>query len=110
MSLYADYLLEREGISVIESDNGFLSYVQHEDALYIVDVFVKPEARRTHEATSLESKAIEIARSLGLKKMMGSVVLNVNGVSRSLKMMIGSGYEYLSFDADKQTMFFVKDI
>lgn len=110
MTLYAQYLLEREGIKIIESEKGFMTYVPADGALYIVDVFIEPSARRTGEATALEARVIEVAKSLGFNKLMGSVALNVNGVTTSLKMMLGSGYEFLSLNAEKQIMYFTKEI
>ena len=112
MSLYADYLKEREGLETIESaaGDGFLTYTVTEEYLYIVDIYTKPEARRTGAATKLEAMAAAVARSCGLSHLMGSVALNVEGVAVSLKMMINRGYTFQSFNAEKQIMYFLKGI
>jgi len=108
--MYAEYLKEREGIETLQSDDGFMTYTMTEDALYIVDVYIKPEARRTGAATALEAKAIAIAKEAGRKHLMGSVSFGVAGVDASLKMMVRSGYSFLSFNAEKQIVYFSKEI
>lgn len=110
MSIYADYLKEREGIETLESADGFMTYTLTEDALYIVDVYVRPEARRTGAATALEEQAIAKAKEAGRAHLMGSVSFGVAGVDASLKMMIRSGYSFLSFNEEKQIMYFTKGI
>ncbi len=108
--MYAEYLKEREGIETLTSENGFMTYTLTDDAVYIVDVYIRPEARKTGEATKLEAKVIEKAKEAGKSHLMGSVSFGVAGIDASLKMMVRSGYSFLSFDNEKQLMYFVKGI
>lgn len=93
MSLYSDYIKEREGSHVVEDDKGFATYKLLENEVYIVDVYVKPEFRQTKIASSYADKVTEIARSLGYKKLTGSVVPSAPGGTRNVKSMIAYGYE-----------------
>lgn len=110
MSLYVDYLKEREGIETIESEDGFLTYTMTEEYLYIVDVYTRPSARNEGVLRGLERQAEKIAKEHGLRFLMGSVALNVNGVAASLKVLHNRGYSFQSFDDDKKMMYFLKEI
>jgi len=59
MSLYAEYLSERTDDKIIETDFGFAVYRHWEDnAIFIVDVYVKPAFRKALLASSLVKKII----------------------------------------------------
>lgn len=111
MKRYANYMKEREGVSLVESEHGFATYsVLDDGSFYIIDIYVDKEFRKSGEATELESKIIEVAKKSGASKLIGSVALDVNGVTESLSVLLRSGYKYLSVDHSKSMLYFVKEI
>lgn len=92
MSLYADYLKERTRDSIIETDQGFATYrYTDEKTVYIVDIYVKPKARRLGVASQLADKIASEAKQRGCTKVLGSVVPSANGSTVSLRVLLGYG-------------------
>lgn len=107
-SLYAQYIKEREGTNTIEDEYGFATYKFVGEYCYIVNVYVKPEFRGSHIATSYETEVANIAREKGYKKLLGSVAPEAVGATASLKAMLASNYKLLK--ANEGLIFFVKEI
>lgn len=93
MSLYAKYIEERLGKQIIESDKSFVVYSFTEDAVYISDVYIDKEYRRTGEASRLGDKVTEIAKSKGYNKLLGSVQPSTKGSSESMQMLLAYGFK-----------------
>lgn len=96
MSLYADYIKERENKETVESELGFATYSFIKDGAYIVDIYVKPEYRKSHVASDLANQVTEIAKKKGLKKLFGSVVPSANGSTASLKALFSYGFKLVN--------------
>ncbi len=101
MSLYAEYLKERTNDEIIEIDDGFCTY-RYIDALtvYIVDIYIKPEARQFGHASKLADVVAEIARKKGCKCMVGTVQPSAKGSTISLQVLLGYGMSLVSSTAD----------
>lgn len=108
MSVYAEYLKEREGKEVVENDNGFLSYRIFNDYVYIVDIYVVPEKRKTGLAKFWADQVCEIAKAKGAKTLVGSVDVRANGATESLKVLLAYGMRVDSIDG--QMIYFKKDL
>lgn len=108
MSLYADYLIEREGKSVLELEHGFAVYQFLGDTCYIVDIYVKPQHRKSGYASIMADKIAKLAKEKGYNKLLGSVDLRANGCTISMKALLGYGFN-LKF-CDGQTIFLEKEI
>lgn len=93
MSLYADYIKEREGKDTVETADGFATYISHEDGMYIESIYVKPEQRKSGAAAKLADIITEIARAKQLKKLYGSVSPSAIGSTASLKVLLAYGFE-----------------
>lgn len=93
MSLYKDYVCELGGRDVIESDKGFATYSFYEDSVYIEDIFISPDFRKTNEASRMADQIASIAKSRGCKKMIGSVIPNNKGSTESLKVLLAYGFK-----------------
>lgn len=96
MSLYADYILEREGKQCIERKHGFITYLASGDDCYIIDFYVTPEARRTGKGTELANLVSQSAKKIGCKRLLGSVVPSTNGCSESMQALLWYGFKLLS--------------
>ena len=91
-SLYAQYLKERRGGETIEESYGFVTYhIISSTELYIEDVYVIPEERRSHKAVDLWNKVLEIAKQKGITKVIGSVDLNTSSRDISIKGLYARG-------------------
>lgn len=93
MSLYAEYLRERTADEIIEVDEGFATYryVENGTTVYIVDIYVKPEARKYGHASALADLIVGIAKKKGCTSLIGTVQPTAKGSTTSLKVLLGYG-------------------
>ena len=112
MSLYGDYIKERKGYGIIEDEHGFATYgtmdVDGEKAMYIEEIFVRPEFRQNKIASKYADEIALIAKNNGIKKLIGSVCTATNNAHQSLLVLLGYGFKLYSNDHD--TIYFIKDI
>lgn len=93
-SLYAKYLMERTDDLILEREFGYCTYrYVDEETVYIVDIFVLQEFRKTHYASDMADYVAAEAKAKGVKKMIGSVVPSKKGATISMKVLLGYGME-----------------
>lgn len=108
-SLYAQYMKEREDIDIIEKDNGYCTYKElGEDGLWIIDIFVEKDYRRTRLCYKMADEVAVIAKEKGLKYLYGSVDPKTNGATASMRMILNYGYEV--YMLDENLIWFRKDL
>lgn len=101
MSLYARYAKEFLGRSVIETEEGFVTYrYTDENTVYIENLYVIPELRQNKVASQLAQRVAEEAIVKGCKKMLGSVIPSANNSTVSMKVLLAYGFELDSATAD----------
>lgn len=94
MSLFSEYLQERTNTQIIETPQGFATYKFMDDnTVYLEDLYVKPEFRRSHVASQLADQVCEIARSKGCTHLIGSVVPSAKNSTASMKILLAYGME-----------------
>lgn len=93
MSLFGDYIKQRENKDIVESDKGFATYSVVKDGIYIEDIFVSADHRHSGEAAKMADKIADIAREKGLNKLFGSVSPSALGSTTSLKVLLAYGFE-----------------
>ena len=114
MSLYAEYLREKTSDQIIESDKGFITYRFYYDqkdnceAVYIIDLYVRPEFRKSHVASDAADIVVRIAKKRGCKKLLGSVVPSNKDCTSSVKVLLAYGMSIES--ATENMIWFKKDI
>jgi predicted GNAT family acetyltransferase len=93
MDLYRDYIAEREHkVLVLDTnDHGFLTYKVLGDCIYIVDLFVKQEFRKSGVAKKMADHVSEIAISMKKPALLGSVSPSDPNVTENLKVFLGYG-------------------
>lgn len=92
MSFYADYLRERTSDEIIETEDGFATYRFIEaGTVYIIDIYIKPESRKTRAASNIADTIVEAAKLRGCNKLIGSVAPSTKGSTTSLKVLLGYG-------------------
>jgi GNAT superfamily N-acetyltransferase len=99
-SHYGSYIYEREGKSIYEDERGFITYIFWNDlgSVYLEDIYVAPEYRRSKATFDLVKKVEDEARAKGYKTLVGSVKPRANGATTSLKGMLAHGFEVDSCD------------
>jgi len=96
MSLYGDYIKERESYQIMEDERGFATFAFNNHECYIRDVYIKPEFRKEGVAKHFVDSIETIAKAAGCKKMIGSVDASMRGADASLKFVLGCGYKFRS--------------
>ena len=110
MSLYAQFIKEREGFETLEVEHGYATYKQVEkDMVYVRDIFVEENFRQNGLAYELSIQLAEIAKGLGCTKITGSVCVSDDiGVTISMKFLLGNGFKFSH--AHGTMLYFVKEI
>lgn len=96
MSLYGEYLKEREGREIYEDENGFATFMYcgaERNECYIIDIFVKANKRNQKVASHYADRIAEEARANGCEFLSGSVDPKSNGANDSLKVLLAYGFE-----------------
>lgn len=91
-SLFARYKKERENAIVVEDEFGFASAKVVEDGLYIDEIYVIPEKRKEGIASKYADRLEEVAVELDYKKLYGSVCIDANKATDSLKVLLAYGF------------------
>ena len=100
MSLYAEYLKERTNDEILETARGFATYRFVEKSVYIIDIYVVPQFRKTGEASQMADNIAKMAKELGYKKIIGSVVPSNKESTSSLKVLLAYGMRLSSSSQD----------
>lgn len=108
MSLFAEYLKEREGKEVLETEVGFAIYSFNGTECYLSDIFVRAGLRRSGAATELADEVSERARIAGCKILSGSVNPRLKSATTSIKVLLGYGMQLHSSSQD--ALIFVKEL
>ena len=90
-SLYAKYIQEREDGLIVENDFGFATYKIISDGVYIQDIYVLPDKRKSGVAKALADQVCLIAKEKNLKLVFGSVDVRANHATDSMKVLIAYG-------------------
>lgn len=101
-SLYASYLNERTNDEILESQDGFATYrfINDGKSVYIIDIFTKPEVRKTGYAAALADIIVKRAKEKGCTELIGTVVPSTKGATTSLKVLLAYGMELQSAAPD----------
>jgi len=94
MSLYSQYIKEREDKDIIETDKGFATFKIFDNGeCYLQDIYIIPEYRKTHLATEMANRVSDIAREHGCKLLVGSVCTDDKYATRNMKVFLSYGME-----------------
>lgn len=91
-SLYAQYVEEKEGKSVLETERGFISYFYStENNVHIDIIYIKPEFRRNRDGAHLWFSLVEATP--GAASYTAAVETMHNDPTSSLKFILRAGFE-----------------
>lgn len=94
LSLYAQYIKEREDKEVIESDEGFATYkIFSNGECYLQDLYVIPEKRKSGLAIEMTNKVVEIAKEHGCHTLVGSVCSEDKSATKNMKIFLTYGMQ-----------------
>jgi GNAT superfamily N-acetyltransferase len=109
-SLYAQYLAERTGDEILETQDGYATYRYLNDGktVYIVDIFTVPMVRNRGYAAGLADIIAKRAKERGATEMIGTVMPTAKGSTASMKVLLAYGMELQS--AAGNMIIFRKDL
>lgn len=111
--MYEKYLYERENAFVEKDDRGFAIYkyeeIQGIKVVYITDIYVSPEHRKSYAASQIADRIAERAvNDQGCVFMIGSVDSTANEPERSERVL--EGYGMSKFHTDGNVTYFRKQL
>lgn len=100
MSLYADYIKEREGYTTMEDETFFVTFKKLSDALYVRDIYIAPEFRSKGKSIEIGLLTEKIAKEMCCEVLLGSVDKGTIGWERNKDIMLKFGYTQISENGD----------
>lgn len=109
MSLWADYIKEREGYETLENDRGFLTYkVLPDGHIFVRDMFVRKADRGHGWGHELFLELVGVATSLKVPRIMCQVDLRTAGATQSLGVILSRDFKIVN--AEHQVILLVLDL
>lgn len=100
MSLYGDYIAEREGKAIIEREYGFATYYINGPECYIADVFIAKDHRGKGLSVKLGIEIEDIAREKGCKFISFSIHPGSMGAEHSVLILLKEGFRFVGNRGD----------
>lgn len=104
MQMYRDYLRERLGDEMLEREEGFATYRYVSNygtpAVYIIDLYVRPDFRKTKVASEMADEIVKIAMRSGCKTLFGTVSTSAKNATDSIRVLLGYGMSFHSSNQD----------
>jgi len=92
MSLWAEYLSEREGKEVIEDDDSLISYFIEGEVCCIGEIYIKKEKRHGPKGREIFKKVCDIARAAKCKEVYGTVSPQDRNAVRNITIQLAIGF------------------
>jgi type IV secretory pathway component VirB8 len=108
MSLYAEYIKERENFETIEFEDSFLTYEIDSTGTvcHICDLYIRPDKRKNgKEYLKLARQVIKEIEFLNIEKLICSVVKNLKLTNYVLNIHKKTGWVY---DSENEEKFFLQ--
>jgi ribosomal protein S18 acetylase RimI-like enzyme len=110
MSLWCDYLKEREGFESVETQYGFATFKITDGEMYIRDLYVLPDFRRLGKATEVADLLTDIAYERRCKILSGTVSLGLPSTTDSVKALLFYGFTVHGFNPQTGQLVFIKHL
>lgn len=109
--MWTEYLKEREGFESLESQYGFATYqFTPQNEMYVRDLYVMPEFRRSGFATQIADALTSIALEKKCYVMIGTVSLGLPSTTDSVKALLFYGFNVRGYDPRLQQIIFIKQL
>lgn len=95
MDFHRDYKLEHEGVEIIETEQGFVTYKmdQQNSCACILELYVAPTARKSGHAQLLIEQVRVLGREAGLNRLITNVDPNDEGAERTRRALEKAGMQ-----------------
>ncbi len=107
--MYCEYVRERLGKEYVKMDEGFAIYSFMEDAVYLEEIYVRPELRKSGVATQIADYVAQVGRNQGKKYFVGTVNPSSGGATTSLRVLLGYKMELMP-KLDQGLIWFYKEL
>jgi hypothetical protein len=108
MSLYSQYIKERENGHMIETEDGFITYFIYGKECHMKDIYIVPEKRRSGVALEFQRQIVEKVKPLGCTFLSGMVDIRLPSCTYSAKCMLNDNFKLAKIDGN--VIYFIKDI
>lgn len=92
MNKYAKYIKELKNYEMYEDEKGFVTYGPYEEGIYIEEIYVEPEYRKSQVAVFYADLITEIARREKITKLYGSVVPSQKNSQYRIEIFMKYGF------------------
>lgn len=106
--MWLDYLKERFGYSSLVEEYGFASYTLELGTLFLQEIYIKPEFRRTGKGRELLQKLELIGKEHQCTRFWAQIWTNDSCCNQTLKASLGVGFKVV--DANNNRMVLTKEI
>lgn len=93
MSPFAKYVEEIKGMSTLETERGWATYVIVGEECYIEDIWVEKAFRKSGEAARMADEIKRLAKEKGCKFLTGSVNGRIKDPTTSTAVLIAYGFK-----------------
>ena len=100
-SLYAQYVKEREGVTVKEASTYFYSYKEIGEELHILDMFIVPEHRFGTTAKVMMDDIESFWKFTGKRYIVSQVIVGLSNTEKSLSLQFRWGMKVLKCEGNK---------
>lgn len=100
-SLYAQYILEREGVDTVETENYFFNYKIIENEFHVLDMFVREEFRCSLLVKEMMDLIDQMALDSGSKYLVSSVIAGLPNSEKSASLQFRYGMKFFKCDGNK---------
>lgn len=100
MRLYAEYLMEYDGFSLLEREHGYATYRVQGEECYIKEMYVEKAFRKAGYGSEMVDAIAEVARAQGCKCLVTTVYdnqLNQEIMSNSIHAQLRHGFKIHKF-------------
>lgn len=92
-TLWADYIKEREGFKVLETDYSFVFYKIRNNECFISHIYTEPESRKLGLVRDLIGDLSQIAIDNGCRHLIATISLEVGEPENTLKAALKIGFK-----------------
>ncbi len=111
MELFAQYISERLDQGIVDiPGQGFATFKIERPVVYVADVYVVPELRKTGLASKMVDQIADLGKKQGCSVIKTTVQINTNNSDISETAILAYGFEFDFFLAEKNLKVFKKDI
>lgn len=91
-SKHAKYIKERLDQETYEDEKCFFTYEVSEDEMFVRDIYVLPEFRKSNISGIMTEKMKNIAKENKCTTMYGHVAIGANGYDKSVHLLLKHGF------------------